>query len=374
MTNTNPFITRGYVAPEYFCDREMETKMLTQYLTNGNNVVLSAPRRIGKTGLIQHVFNQPSIAKEYYTFFVDIYPTKNYTEFVSTLGKSILHTLKPIGKSAWDRFLSIVKSLRPNITYDASGTPSLGISVDLSNHAPGTLEEIFSYLAQADRPCIIAIDEFQTICNYPQKNIEAELRTFIHHCPNAQFVFAGSRRHLLGEMFSDSRRPFYQSCASMELSAIPLDKYIPFAKHHFEQAGKQIEPETITSIYQRYDGITWYMQFILNTLYSCTNSGETCLPGDVDQAVRLILSQLDYNYRNTIFYLPSRQKEVLLAICNEGIAENITSRPFMTRHHLTASTIQGALRGLLEKDLVTEEFGKYQVYDRFLAEWIQRNA
>lgn len=370
----NPFITRGYVSEEYFCDRENETQMLTRHIQGGNNVVMMAHRRIGKTGLIEHIFAQPAIKKSYYTFFVDIYATKNYTEFVSAMGKSILQSLKPIGKSAWEKFLTVVKSLRPNVTYDAMGTPSLGVSMDLSATAPVTMEEIFHYLASADKPCVVAIDEFQTICDYPERNMEAELRTYTQHCTNAQFIFSGSKRHLIGEMFTNSNRPFYQSSAMMDLGAIPLDKYTAFAQHHFENAGKHISEQTIADIYERYNGTTWYMQFVLNTLYATTREGETCLPTDVDAAVDVILSQLNYNYRSTLFYLPSRQKEVLLAICNEGAAKNVTSRAFTNRYHLSASAVQGALKGLLDKDFITEELGEYRVYDLFFDEWLKRHA
>jgi len=370
----SPFVTRGYVSAEYFCDRENETKMLTQYILGGNNVVMMAHRRVGKTGLIEHTFVQPSIRGSYYTFFVDIYATKNYTEFVTVLGKSILQSLKPFGRAAWEKFVTIVSSLRPYISYDAMGTPSLGMSIDMSATAPITLDEIFRYLALADKPCVVAIDEFQTICDYPQKNIEAELRTYIQHCANAQFIFSGSKRRLIGEMFTNSSRPFYQSSAMMDLEIIPLDKYTAFAQYHFETADKHITAETIATIYQRYRGITWYMQFVLNMLFISTSKGETCVPEDVDAAIDVILSQMNYNYQSTLFYLPSRQKEVLLAICNEGVARNITSRAFMNRYHLSASAIQGALKGLLDKDFITEDLGEYRVYDLFFEEWIKRNV
>ena len=72
MNITNPFVTSGYVSPHYFCDRVEETNLLTSALTNGNHVALISPRRLGKTGLIYHCFNQDSIKDSYYTFIVDI--------------------------------------------------------------------------------------------------------------------------------------------------------------------------------------------------------------------------------------------------------------------------------------------------------------
>ena len=105
----NPFITSGYVAPEYFCDRKKETETLLRWLTNGNHVAIMSTRRMGKTGLIEHCFKQDEISGKYYTFLVDIYATKTLRDFVFRLGKSILDTLKPHKKLSLS--MSFSKSL-----------------------------------------------------------------------------------------------------------------------------------------------------------------------------------------------------------------------------------------------------------------------
>ena len=82
----NPFVVGRYVSDKYFCDREGETSFLIKQIENGRNVALISPRRLGKTGLIQHLFHQESIEKNYHAFFVDIYATTSLTEFVYLLG------------------------------------------------------------------------------------------------------------------------------------------------------------------------------------------------------------------------------------------------------------------------------------------------
>ena len=113
MVKMNPFITSGYRSEKYFCDRIEETRFLTKQITNGNNVALISPRRLGKTGLIEHCFHQPEVKNNYYTFLIDIYATKNLQEFVFEFGKSILQGLKPQGKKIWETFLSTLSSLVP---------------------------------------------------------------------------------------------------------------------------------------------------------------------------------------------------------------------------------------------------------------------
>lgn len=94
VINKNPFVTSGYISPEFFCDREEESERLIQEIS-GNNLALISTRRMGKTGLIQHCFQQDEIVHDYYTFFVDIYATKSLRDFVFSLSKVIFESLKP---------------------------------------------------------------------------------------------------------------------------------------------------------------------------------------------------------------------------------------------------------------------------------------
>ena len=372
MAKMNPFITNGYVSPVYFCDRRQETETLMRYVANGNNIALISPRRLGKTGLIEHCFHQQAIADDYHTFLIDIYATKNLQEFVFELGKSILNTLKSQGRKTWEFFLQCLSSLRTGISFDFSGTPVWNLEMGDVKTPAVTLDEIFRYLSHADRPCIIAIDEFQVIAKYPEKNVEALLRTHIQHCPNATFIYAGSQRRMMGEIFTSPSRPFYQSTAVMGLNPIDLQNYTGFIRHHFNANGKGITDETIEAVYRRFEGITWYIQFMANSLYAMTAPGETCTPDKVGIALSDILSQLNFTYSSLLFQLPPKQKEVLMAICKEGKAREITSSRFLKTYKLTASSVQGAIKGLLDKDFITSELGEYSVYDKFFEEWLRR--
>lgn len=371
MTKMNPFITNGYVSAEYFCDRILETKMLTNYITNGNNIALISPRRLGKTGLIEHCFHQPLIKSKYYTFLIDIYATKNLQEFVFELGKGVLNGLKPQGKKTWELFLNCISSLRSSISFDFAGNPSWNLEMGDIKTPEITLDEIFHYLQQADKTCLIAIDEFQVITKYPENNVEAKLRTHIQHCTNASFIYAGSQRHMMGEIFTSPARPFYQSTAVMDLPPIDKDLYSEFIRKHFDANGKSITEETIHEVYNRFEGTTWYIQFVTNVLYSMTAAGEACTIDKVNIAVDNILSQLNFTYSSLLFQLPPKQKEVLIAICKAGKAKEITSSKFLRTYKLTASSVQGAIKGLLDKDFVTSELGEYSVYDKFFDKWLK---
>ena len=162
----------------------------------GNNIALISPRRLGKTELINHVFDCDEFRNSYYCFLVDIYATKSLSDFVNLLGKSLLDTLKPKGKTVWEKFLRSLGSIRSEISFDINGLPSWSIGLGEIRNPAVTLDEIFAYLQSADRPCIVAIDEFQQITKYGDSTVEATIRTYVQRTTNAHFIFSGSQRHL----------------------------------------------------------------------------------------------------------------------------------------------------------------------------------
>ena len=370
----NPFITNGYASPEYFCDRQRETETITRLLTNENNIALISPRRIGKTDLLHHCFTQAEIKEQYHTFIIDIYPTNSMRDFINVFGKAVLDELKSKGRKAWSTFIQAVSSLRSEITYDATGQPSWSMTIgDIANPAV-TLDEIFNYLNHAEKPCLVAIDEFQQITRYPDAaNVEASLRTYIQRCNNAHFVFSGSQRHLMGAIFTSPSRPFYQSVTIINLPPISLEKYTEFATRHFEAAGKKIDAEVVKNVYERFDGITSYLQRIMNMLFTQTAKGETCTLPMIDVAINDLLDFSSDTYESLLYQMPEKQKEVFIAIAAEGNVKNISGSTFVKKYRLTsASSVLSAVKSLLEKDFITQEKNVYSVYDKFFALWINK--
>ena len=366
----NPFITFGYESAAYFCDRKAETQELVTMLTNGNHAALISPRRMGKTGLIRHCFAQNEIQDRYYTFLIDIYATKNLQDLVYRMGQGIVNRLKSRGQSAIDGFLRFVTSLRTGISFDGQGNASWNVGVGDIKSPSFTLEEIFNYLKTADRKCIVAIDEFQAINDYPEQNVEELMRTYVQDCRNAVFIFSGSQKSMMSEMFSSPARPFYQSVSMMFLRPVAMPEYEVFAKGHFQKAGKQIDDDVVRAVYERFDGTTWYLQKVLNQLFATRDSATA---NDVDKAVEQIINQNEEAYKDVLYQLTARQRDLLVAVSREGKARQITGMAFVKRHHLSsASSVQKSVQSLIEKQLLTHQQGTYEVYDKFMSEWLRK--
>lgn len=368
----NPFIVTGKIEPEYFCDRVEESARLVKSITNGNNLVIISPRRMGKTGLIQFCYEKPEIKEEYYTFFIDILHTSSLREFTYLLGREIYETLLPRSRKMANLFIQTIKSISSKFGFDPlSGTPTFNVELGDIERPEYTLDEIFRYLASADKPCIVAIDEFQQVAKYPEKNIEALLRTHIQKIRNSNFIFAGSERHMMQEMFLSASRPFYHSADMLELKAIVPETYIPFIAGHFEKRQRRVEATDIKRVYTLFKGHTYYIQKTFNEAFADTPAGETCTLETIRTAIDTMIASNDTIFREILSNIPEKQKEVLYAIAKEGEAERITSAQFIKRHNLSSSSsVQSAIKKLLEKDIITEISKVYSITDKLFAMWI----
>ena len=329
----NPFVIYGYKGAEYFCDRQKETETIMRALHNERNVALISPRRIGKTGLIHHAFaqitnEQPDIR----CFYMDINATRNLQQFVELFAKTF----------------------------------SITVSNDQKEES---LKHVLDYLKDSDKRIYVAIDEFQQISEYPEKNVEALLRSHIQFIPNVVFVFAGSKQHIMAEMFTSAKRPFYQSSQMLSLSPIDKKVYCEFANNLMEKKCMKLSEDVFGYVYDVVDGQTWYVQHILNRLYDIGGEidirhvNDTIMTSVMEQEVAFL------NYYESLTY---NQSQLLLAIARDKAVESVLSQDFIHRHSLPASSsVSLALKALIEREFVYKYNGKFIIYDRFFAIWLR---
>jgi len=340
---TNPFLVYGYAGPEYFCDRKEDTQKLISALRNGRNITLMSPRRMGKTGLIKNTFyhiqqEMPEAA----CFYIDIFSTTCLNDFIILFGQTVIGKL---------------------------GTPQATLDFQPSQ-AQATLKEIFEYLEHSGKECYIAIDEFQQITDYPEKGVEGLLRSYIQFLPHAHFIFSGSKQHLMDEIFTSTKRPFYRSTEKMTLQSIPEDEYFLFAQDWMNKGGKLLDKPQFQQIYHRFGGHTWYLQYILNRLYE--QPKPTIEEKVIDECLAdIIQSEMD-SYQQLYGMLTENQSTLLRAIAREGVVAAINSAAFIKKYGLKgSSSINTALKTLMNKEYVFKSDKGYCVYDRFMELWLR---
>lgn len=372
MNNVNnPFLLYGYVSPDYFCDREEETKEIISALKNGRNITLMSPRRMGKTGLIHHVFHQiKSTEKDAACFYLDIFSTRSLQDFVELFGRCVIGKLDTPAQRAAGFVSQLFKNTKLIFSTDLL-TNQPQVTLDFRpEDTKSTLEEIFAYLKQSDRKCFIAIDEFQQILEYGDNGVEALLRSYTQFCPNVHFIFSGSKQHLMADIFSSAKRPFYQSTEKMALAPINEDNYYDFAQKHLAAKSIHLPRETFSHIYQMFEGHTWYIQYVLNCLYA--NEKPDVSIDDATDAIMHIVKQEESAFASELDKLTENQYRLLVAIGREGVVGSINGSAFIKAHKLKgSSSINKALQYLLNKELVYKSSNGYIIYNRFLGIWLK---
>lgn len=369
----NPFLVYGYEGPDYFCDREQETDSLISHLQNGWNVTLISPRRMGKTGLISQAFHRLTEQEpDSVCIYVDIFGTNDLHDFVQLLGTAMLNAVCSKGQKAMQKILQLFSSWRPVLGADpVSGVPQLSVTLE-PTEAEFDLKKIFSYMKSSEKQIYLAIDEFQQITEYPETGVEAQLRSYIQFVHNAHFIFSGSKLHLMSQMFFSPKRPFFQSTWLLDLHTIGEDVYYDFANGFFAARGGHLSHEIFHTIYQLFDGHTWYVQSLLKVLYARYE-----VVSSTDQltaAIEEILGSNDSYFSTIMSLLTPRQQAVTRAIAHEGMVKEVTAGSFIRSHRLTsASTVQSALKTLVAKEIIYHSAEGYQVYNRFFALWLRRH-
>lgn len=371
----NPFILEPFRSKEYFCDRERETEELIHNITNGRNTTLISPRRLGKTGLIFRVFEEIDQRHlPFETIYADISDTLSLREFIKVLSDAVVAKLKkPQRISA---FFQSLKSVRPVLELDPmTGSPQLSFTFANTSQMQDTLTDVLTYLESYPKMIVVAIDEFQQIREYEGINMEAILRKHIQNLHNVRFIFCGSKKHTMTDMFTNAKKPFYESTSFCYLAKLQVNVYASFIRKHFESAGKSIDDESLDYILKWTRIHTYYTQRLCNEVFSL--SSDKVNSAVVMTSIQAILNSERERFLEIRQLITRSQWKMLGAIAKEGSVSQITSSGFLSKYGISSGP--AALRNiqaLTDKELVlvtNDESGtSYSVYNVFLSRYLEK--
>ncbi|MBP5692744.1 MAG: ATP-binding protein [Bacteroidales bacterium] len=371
----NPFILEPYKSKDYFCDREKETEEIIRNIINGRNTTLISPRRLGKTGLILRVFDEMKARSlNYETIYSDISDTISIDEFIKVISDAVVGKLgKQQGIAS---FFKTLKSVRPLLGFDSlTGSPQVSFTFDNDSQKQATLKEVLDYLEKYQKKVVLAIDEFQQIREYKDINMEAVLRKQIQHLHNVRFIYCGSKKHTMIDMFNNAKKPFYESTSFSYLSKLPVTVYAAFIKDKFVSSGKSIDNDSVKYIIEWTKDHTYYTQRLCNEVFSLT--GDVVVLNDVINAIQSILDSEKERFQEIRRLITRSQWKMLKAIATEGSVSQITSSLFLSKHKISSGpTALRNIKALIDKELVlattTGEETSYSVYNVFLSRYLEK--
>lgn len=361
----NPFSFSGIVEGAAFCNRDKEQADLRKFIENSQNVLLYSHRRFGKTSLIHRVFGD---CKGIGTIYVDLYGTTGIEDFITALLKGISSL-----ESKMDRLMKLIKEKITRLTVNFSIDIYTGAPVAIPVFAPvdkrPAVDEIFALLESLSqkKKLAVAFDEFQEISKYGEAAFEKHLRKSIQRHGNISYIFAGSQKHLLAEMFADSKRAFYKLATSYALKKIKTEDYVAWIKKLYRKDRRKISKRHIENVVSRCENHPMYIQEFFFNLWEVPDMSIE----DIDRVESEILKNREAEFINIWESLTLNQRKALKLIAATG-GKNIYSADNLSRLGFSsASQISKALELLLRKAFVSKN-DLYSIQDVLFKRWIEK--
>lgn len=372
----NPFVIKAYESKELFCDREEELQLMMRNIVNRTDMTLISQRRMGKTGLTLRLFDElKDVRPDIHTIYMDIFASRSIDDFIKIMAEAAMrsfHTETSLG----DKLMTFIKSLRPQLSFDnITGEPQLQIAYQTPHEKEYTLRGLFDFLDSQGEQVVIAIDEFQQIRDYPEQNMEALLRTYIQQTRNLTFIFCGSKKHIMTDIFTNEKKPFYSSTTFVSLEKISEESYKTFIRRLFNERQREITDEALQFILEWTRRHTYYTQQLCHTIFANDSANVTI--DDAKKACEQLMKQGETVYLQYRQMLTDKQWNYLIAVAKEGSVQQITASEFLSTYKIGSPSVSRRLAdALVEKGLLNDDISvtgtTYTVSDVFLSHWMER--
>lgn len=368
----NPFQFGSVVRGEYFFDRKEETARVVDTLSGGNNLVLFAPRRYGKTSLVFRAMSELEKRGVACVYF-DFSPIYDLADFCRVYARSVFETQKGWRKIV-EKLSTWIRGARPKISLSPDGKASLELDFPEGGADAETLDAVLALperIADSSRRLVVVFDEFQEISRFEKIRFEALLRSVVQRRENVSYLFLGSKTHMLGAMFTERSRPFFNSAATMRISKLPLADTVDFLRRRFRKTGVSLSPELARSVVAEADGVPYYVQLLAAEIWQRVRNcdGESVAEDDVSESVKQIIALKKDFYAELYDRLSLVQKKLARAIARDG--KNVFSAAYAKRHGLsTPSSVQKALDVLIAEGIAEKDDAAFSVSDPFFRRFL----
>jgi AAA+ ATPase superfamily predicted ATPase len=368
----NPFVYGTVVRGDNFFDRKEEAEHIIKTLKSGNNMVLYAPRRFGKTSLVFQVIEQ--MEKDgFMCVYFDFMPIYSVESFVRLYTRAISAKQSSISKFA-KNFAAIIKNIRPVVSFNESGEQEFSIDFVRSAIDETTVSGLFDLtetIGGTNKRVVVFFDEFQEVEKLQSINFENLLRSKIQKQSRTKYLFFGSKTHMLNEMFNSKNRAFYHSASQMTLNPLPQTDTIAYLQKNFASQKIVLSTELAQYLISVSGDIPHYIQLLASETWQCMINSKTVVTKEIiDSSVKRVLA-LNADYYMELFCRQSQaRKQLLEALTVNG--KNIYSSNYITVNRLSsAATIQRAAKDLLEDGIIEKMKDEYFIADPFFKLFIK---
>lgn len=374
----NPFIYGKVARGEYFADRGTEIEELIADIASGQNVIIFSPRRYGKTSLILEVLDR--IQQEgALVVYLDLFKVTSKEAFIAYYAQGVARLYSGGIHSILRKVKALLPRLIPKVIVKGEGTEvELEFGFDQRGEKVPLLDDLFEAVAtissQQGKRAVVVFDEFQEIAEWDEANqVERQMRSCFQLHRGVSYIFMGSKRHLMQDLFQNKNRPFYRFGKHFPLGKIPQKEFSAFIQKHFRGTGVQVEQEAIDEILRITENHPYYTQLLCHILWARQREKEVITEEDVHHGVQEIFLREAHAFHDLWDMLPLKARQLLLALAREERSQvQLYSNDFLQSHNLgSTSSLQRTVARLLKEEILEKVDGEYQYTDLFFKRWLR---
>ena len=371
----NPFVYGQVVTGAAFTNRQKEKKQLADNIRNGIHTIIISPRRWGKSSLVAEVSNELEKKKIVVLVRIDLSTIIDERDFFSRYAKAVLKISYTKVEEILEFLKNAFKSIKPSIAIESlDNSFSLGVNFSHKDVEQG-FEDILNLpqlvAKKRNVRLLVTFDEFQNVANFNNPEIfQAQLRSVLQYHKNVSYVFFGSRKHMMEDIFHSKSAPFYNFGDVIWLKKISEEDFIPFLMEKFESTGKKISEDKVRTILRLMDYNPQYVQLLANKIWD--NSERKITDKAIEEAVETVLMQYEDFFQNAFEDLTRHQKNFLFGLLKND-DDTIFSAKFISRNELGSSAnVERVKSSLIKKDLIDFNDGTASFIDPAFRLWLER--
>jgi len=364
----NPFKYGTIVSGKDFCGRKSLLKQIIGYIESSQNIVILGERRVGKSSTLYEAFLKCKTGR---LLYVDLLGIKS----IDALCRRILRAIVVLEqKTAWfDKIVKTLSYLRPSISVDpitSMPTVSFDASVEMKANS---IPEVFTLIESLGkkRRLVVVFDEFQDILNLEDSHEALSLlRSKIQFQSGIPYIFVGSIRHKMDEIFTHHDSPFFKSAIPLTVEPLPYEEFSEFLKKKFATGQRKIDDEVLEKVFEIANEIPGDIQQLCEALWEISSEKEIISLDKLKNALELIFAREQKSYETYISLLTNIQLRCLMAIAKEG-GKSVFSASFMKPAGFSnPSSVRRAITRLIKLNILFESGGEYRFINPFFRAWL----
>lgn len=365
--NVNPFKYGQVVFDKDFCHRPDLEEKLKNLVASGQNVLIEGERRIGKTSLIFEIVRQ----LKHLLLYIDIMQIKTVDDFCRRIINSIASIEQKAGMI--QKIFKTMAHLKPTLTIDPlTGSPSLSLDASIKLK-PDSIEGLLDLInsERKNKKWVVVFDEFQDILNVDDAPaILATLRSKIQFHTDIPYIFAGSVRNKMDEIFNHPDSPFFKSAITFNLGELNREIFGEFLQEKFRQGKRTVSLQLMDKVFEIAQDVPGDVQQLCGAIWEGTSYRDNIDERIIPAALGIIYSRELKGYEIAFAQLTGQQVRCLIALARVG-GKNLLSADFLKVSGITQpSSVKKALQRLVQLKIIYEYKKEYKFINPFFRSWL----